>query len=137
MPRTNKEVKEVMEIFATCLGDLYTEAGLKLPHRNFDPKKEAKRLTEAIAAKSFFAKDVCLPDTISSGANIHRVPPKQWRRWSYQARWMFNNVMAHMADQSRLTHPDYEDAPGDYWDTIRWNAAWISACLVDNFTRCR
>lgn len=129
--------REVTGIFVDCLQELYRRAGVKRPYPTFDPQKEAQRLAEALAAKASFPLEVTLPEVINSGANIHRVPARQWSRWTFQARWMFNNVMNRMADQALVKHPDYEDAPGDYWDTVRWNAAWIAADLTNEYTRCK
>lgn len=69
------------------------------------------------------------PQTTKVIGNIHKVPAKMWSRWSIAARWTFNNMMLQTQDQTILTHPGYEKAEDAYWQTIRWNLAWIAADL--------
>lgn len=74
-------------------------------------------------------------NTTKTLGNIHHVPVKQWRKWCLTARWTFNNTMLQMSDQTMITHPGYERATLDYWQTIRWNAAWIAADLAQIWSK--
>ncbi len=62
--------------------------------------------------------------------NVQKVPAKQWRRWSEQARRIFNAVFAEMADQKLFLHPKARAVPRALWRTTRWNAAWVAADAV-------
>lgn len=59
--------------------------------------------------------------------NIYDVPNRTWRKWHRQARYLFNMVYFHTADQARFGHPDMTPMPPEQWKTIRWNAAWLAA----------
>lgn len=61
--------------------------------------------------------------------NIHKVPKKQWNKWNILARWTFNNMMRQFEKQDGFTHPGYEKATDEYWQTLRWNIAWMAANL--------
>ena len=63
--------------------------------------------------------------------NTHKVPAKQWRKWSAPAQEVFNGLYAEM-----LAQPDFFTHPNDlllkrHWPTTAWNAAWRAADLVD------
>lgn len=62
--------------------------------------------------------------------NKHKVPAKQWKRWSAHARLVFNTVFGAMRDQSLYLHPKATPAKREHWRTTRWNAAWIAADAV-------
>jgi hypothetical protein len=72
---------------------------------------------------------VDLPSISKVLGNIHKVPMKQWRKWCPAAQWTFNNMMRMLNNPRLITHPDYERAAEEYWNTIRWNASWIAADL--------
>lgn len=63
--------------------------------------------------------------------NRHKVPAKQWKRWSDHARHVFNAVFAGMADQPLFLHPKATPAKREHWKTTRWNAAWTAADAAD------
>lgn len=79
--------------------------------------------------KNHPTETVELPATIKVIGNIHKVPKKQWKKWCIAAQWTFNNMMRKLSDQNVITHPGYEKAEDAYWQTIRWNAAWLAADL--------
>lgn len=63
--------------------------------------------------------------------NANRVPIKQWRKWSPDARAVFNRVYEFVHDNPRLmTHPKMEKVAPAHWKTIAWNSAWIAADAV-------
>lgn len=60
--------------------------------------------------------------------NRHRVPKKQWQKWSVAARKVFNEVYSAMAKNAKLfMHPKQERVPARMWTTTAWNAAWTAA----------
>jgi len=65
--------------------------------------------------------------------NKHKVPHKQWNKWSNRARSMFNRMYHSMRPsmQFAFLYPDALPAPRKHWETTRWNAAWEAASLVD------
>lgn len=64
--------------------------------------------------------------------NTHKVPAKQWRRWSAQAKAVFNELYAlTLANQGIVTHPKAAKMPPEHWATIAWNTAWLAADAVD------
>lgn len=63
--------------------------------------------------------------------NVARVPQKQWRRWSPNARAVFNALYTATADQEIITHPKAPVLADDHWLTIRWNMAWLAADAAD------
>jgi hypothetical protein len=65
--------------------------------------------------------------TMASIQNRHRVPAKQWRRWSEHARRVFNTVFQTMGEQDLFLHPKATPAKREHWRTTRWNAAWVAA----------
>lgn len=75
-------------------------------------------------------EEVMIPVSEPSFKNVNKVPAKQWRRWSYEARRVFNSHFAATTDADVLTHPKM-DVPKDHWETIRWNMAWLAADAVD------
>lgn len=66
-------------------------------------------------------------------ANKHKVPKKQWDRWSNPARKMFNHMFLRLrpTNQFVFSHPDAPPVLKDHWQTLRWNVAWEAACAVD------
>ena len=64
--------------------------------------------------------------------NQHKVPVKKWRKWSDQARAVFNELYGTMrANQKLFLHPKAEAVSAQLWKTVCWNAAWIAADAVD------
>jgi len=63
--------------------------------------------------------------------NVARVPQKQWRRWSPNARVVFNAVYTATSDQDIIKHPKAPTLADDQWLTIRWNVAWLAADAAD------
>ncbi len=60
--------------------------------------------------------------------NRHRVPVKQWRKWSTAARKVFNELYSAMQQNKELfLHPHQEKLSNRMWKTTAWNAAWIAA----------
>lgn len=65
--------------------------------------------------------------------NVNRVPKKQWRKWSTQARSVFNAVYRFAMNNPRLMqHPAAPEPKPFHWKTVAWNAAWIAADAVDD-----
>lgn len=64
--------------------------------------------------------------------NLHKVQLKQWRRWSNQARSVFNDTYAYMAgNQNEFLHPKAKRNVKAHWKTTAWNAAWVAADAAD------
>lgn len=65
--------------------------------------------------------------------NRHKVPLKQWRKWSNHAKKVFNDVMYQMRPKMQwvFLHPDAKAMPKEHWQTTRWNAAWVAACAAN------
>lgn len=79
-----------------------------------------------------------MPPELSDSAeteNINNVPKRQWRKWNQQSRYIFNNVYGQMAYQHAVKHPQMDNMYDDYWNTIRWNAAWLAADAAWETTR--
>lgn len=65
-------------------------------------------------------------------ANRYKVPEGQWRKWSKQARAVFNEVYRNMrSSQWAFLHPDAELTKRTHWRTTAWNAAWTAASAAD------
>lgn len=66
--------------------------------------------------------------------NRHRVPKKQWRKWSRLGRHVFNEVFSAMSRNAwAFQAPSVEKDPPTKraWKTTAWNAAWIAADAAD------
>jgi len=60
--------------------------------------------------------------------NRYGVSKKQWKKWPEISQRMFNTTYeAFLLNQSLVTHPDTKKLPQEQWNTIAWNAAWLSA----------
>jgi len=70
---------------------------------------------------------------MTTGRNVHRVPKKQWTRWSKEARRVFNAVY-FVCYQSPwlLQHPKAPKLKPAHAKTTAWNAAWLAADAVDD-----
>ena len=65
-------------------------------------------------------------------ANTHRVPPKQWKKWSEHARRVFNALHGLLRKNQKIfMHPDAAVIPDKHWATIAWNASWEAADAAD------
>ena len=63
--------------------------------------------------------------------NINKVPKSQWKKWSPQARRVFNYVYDLMLnDQELFLHPEALIQTDKHWTTTSWNAAWTAADAV-------
>lgn len=71
--------------------------------------------------------EVHTPDPKLTVRNLHKVPVKQWRKWSREGKQVFNHVHRASAYQNVITHPKTCKLPRPQWDTIRWNMAWLAA----------
>jgi hypothetical protein len=67
--------------------------------------------------------------------NKHKVPKKQWNKWSNFARRVFNDMMYSMRPklQFAFLHPGAMPMAQEHWQTVRWNAAWSAAEAVRGF----
>lgn len=63
--------------------------------------------------------------------NSHKVPKKQWRRWSPVAQGTFNRVYRLMSQVNMYLHPKAPKPKFSHWQTVRWNAAWTAAQVAD------
>ncbi len=68
--------------------------------------------------------------------NKHKVPKKQWDKWSNHARKVFNQMFHKMrpTNQFAFMHPDAPPLLKEHWRTVRWNVAWEAACAVDGMS---
>lgn len=65
--------------------------------------------------------------------NKYRVPAKQWKRWSVEARSIFNKCYDFVMDnQELLSHPGSPKLKPYHWKTLSWNMAWVAADAFDN-----
>ena len=68
----------------------------------------------------------------ASVRNCNRVPVSQWRKWSGEARRVFNEVYDVMVANAEMFLNPKQGAPKRAeWRTTSWNAAWIAAECVD------
>lgn len=68
---------------------------------------------------------------MSSSDNTHKVPLKQWRKWTPAARKVFNETYDTMLNnQGLFQHPKTAAVPQAQWTTTAWNAAWTAADAV-------
>lgn len=61
--------------------------------------------------------------------NKHKVPKKQWNKWSNHARRVFNDMYYSLRPsmQFAFLHPDCPPMKKEHWATTRWNASWEAA----------
>ena len=68
---------------------------------------------------------------MSASDNTHKVPLKQWRKWTPAARKVFNETYDTMVNnQGLFQHPKTAAVPQAQWTTTAWNAAWTAADAV-------
>lgn len=73
-------------------------------------------------------EQIQLKKIVHSRQNVHKVPMRQWRKWSNSAREMFNAVYSSMrANQWAYQHPKEEKMSSEHWKTVCWNAAWTAS----------
>lgn len=66
--------------------------------------------------------------------NTHKVPAKQWGKWSIGARRMFNTMYEFMKDNREFcvhSKQREEKFNKDHWEVTAWNAAFMAACEFD------
>ncbi len=65
--------------------------------------------------------------------NKHKVPVRQWRKWSRLAQRVFNDMYYSMRPSMQFAfhHPQAKLLPAEHWKTVRWNAAWNAACAAN------
>ena len=61
--------------------------------------------------------------------NKYGVAKKQWKKWNEQEQQAFLDLYESMWESPELyQHPKHlHDIPSEVWETITWNAAWMSA----------
>lgn len=66
--------------------------------------------------------------------NVHKVPVKQWNKWSVQQRILFNGLHSFMLENSDVViNPAHVEKMGkSVWEIISWNAAWMATDFVPN-----
>lgn len=70
--------------------------------------------------------------TLHNAENTHKVKAGVWKRWSPNARLVFNELYEVMAgSQGLFLHPKTVRIPDIQWKTTAWNAAWIAADAVE------
>lgn len=67
--------------------------------------------------------------------NKHKVPVKQWNKWSNLARRVYNDMMYSLRPsmQFAFLHPDAKAAALEHWQTTRHNVAWTAAEAIKSF----
>lgn len=64
--------------------------------------------------------------------NTYKVCRKQWKKWSPNARDMFEDLYTTMlANQDLYRHPKGPIMHEEHWKTTCWNAAWTAADMYD------
>lgn len=60
--------------------------------------------------------------------NRYKVSQRTWRKWSDQARNVFNTLYGTMIkNPSNYQHSKAVAVPKEHWEVTAWNAAWIAA----------
>lgn len=67
--------------------------------------------------------------------NPHKVPKSQWRKWNDAGKGVFNYAYGVMRNQKLFSHPEALEMPTRFWNTTRWNAAWIAADAATEATK--
>lgn len=95
------------------------------------PAKKAPVSAKAMATKPVYAEEPKrLPNSVVR--NPHKVPARQWGKWSDRARKVFNSMYSYMnKNQDMLVHPKAKAVPDEYWATTARNAAFMAADHVD------
>ena len=61
------------------------------------------------------------------------VSKKLWKRWSKEAREAF--VTFNCVNQGLMKHPKMTSMKHEYWDTIRWNLAFMVASHINDYEK--
>lgn len=67
--------------------------------------------------------------------NRHQVSKRLWKRWTPDAKQLFNDLFELMRDQRLFTHPKAEIVKDAHWTTTAWNSAWMAADLLTHEQR--
>ncbi len=60
--------------------------------------------------------------------NVHKVPARQWKKWSIFSRCIFNYTYSILISNPHLyLHPKAPVLEQKFWKTTAWNAAWTAA----------
>ena len=60
--------------------------------------------------------------------NLFLVPQKQWKKWDYSERVLFNSLYFFgLMNQGVFIHPSTSEVPFEQWKTTCWNFAWQAA----------
>ena len=66
--------------------------------------------------------------------NCYGVRDSVWKKWSRNARLVFNITYAFIIDnQDLMVHPNTKKVLRYQWKTTAWNAAWIAANATDGY----
>lgn len=69
-------------------------------------------------------------------SNDHRVPKRQWRKWTVVGRHVFNLTYEAMQENPAFyRHPKDPPVSKRWSGTTAWNAAWIAADHADEALR--
>lgn len=74
--------------------------------------------------------------TFMTAPNKNKVPKKQWRKWSRQARAVFNEIYEAIYRGHRTLFPPAFTNTNFTAKTIKvmaWNSAWVAASACDEF----
>ncbi len=65
--------------------------------------------------------------------NKHKVPKKQWVKWSNHAKKIFNELYESMVGrgQWKFLHVKQPAIPKNWWQVTAWNASWTAASIAD------
>lgn len=67
--------------------------------------------------------------------NCYSVQKKVWNGWSKSAQAVFNRSYRYFINNKEvMIHPKSVPPTKEQWRTTAWNAAWVSANMVDNIT---
>lgn len=60
--------------------------------------------------------------------NKHKVPARQWKKWTLVGRAVFNKTYEHMVENQGLyIHPKAIIEELEIFKTTAWNASWMAA----------
>lgn len=60
--------------------------------------------------------------------NKYKVPKRQWRKWSHQARKVFNELYRELLQSWEIIYPkDLHSVHRNARRVACWNAAWLAA----------
>jgi hypothetical protein len=68
--------------------------------------------------------------------NRYKVPQRQWRKWSEQERFVFNEIYGStVKNQAILGHPQMDAISPAFWKTLCWNFAWLASDAAKDFRK--